>query len=195
MKSIKDLMLLKRDGTAEAFNFVKLRSCLARLLAAAHEDPELAEPLVRAIAMHLREWSAAQLPTTEYVLRCARAVLRQTGMCESARLLETQHRLRQARRSRVRVTDPRGPATAPVRWRKGAVVATLQRLYGVRQPIARFLAGRIEGRVLELGYPLVSRPFLTELVRNEMLAWGLEPDVKDVLPTPSLSGEAGPGKE
>jgi hypothetical protein len=39
--------------------------------------------------------------------------------------------------------------------------------------VARFLAGQIEAQVFTLDYRLITRPFLSELVRSEVLAWGL----------------------
>ena len=49
----------------------------------------------------------------------------------------------------------------------------MRNVYDLGQPVARYLAGLIEERVFELGYRLLSKPFIAELVHNEVLAWGL----------------------
>ena len=182
MKRTKSLIITKRDGTLERFSVEKLRSCLGRVLSATADEPRLADPLSRAIKLHLQESGRTAMSSSEYVFRCARSVLLQTGLSDAARGLVSHRRLRIARRRRVRVYDPLETGREPVRWRKSAVVASLQNVYNVRQAVARFLAGHIENRVLELGYRLVSRPFLAELVRNEMLAWGLPFDRVPVAP-------------
>jgi len=173
VKRTRTLVLTKRDGTLERFNFQKLRVCLSKALQAAGDDRHLAEPLARAIADHLERLDPSEMPSTEYVFRCACAVLEQTGLAEAARLLVAHRRLREARRQRVQVYDPAEPGRPPCRWRKDALVSTLQNAYDLRQAVARFLAGRIEERVFELGYRLLSKGFIAELVRNEVSAWGL----------------------
>jgi hypothetical protein len=173
VKPAKALVITKRDGTLERFNPAKLRTCLVRAIQAGGEEPQMAGPLAQAIAVHLREQSDPEMHTSEYVYGCARAALAQTGLSCSAEAMGAHRRLREARRRRVRVYDPLEFGRPAVRWRKGAIVATLQNVYDLRQTVARFLAGLIEGRVFGLGYRLLSKPFLAELVRNEVLAWGL----------------------
>lgn len=173
MKPKKALVITKRDGTLEQFSAAKLRSCLTRVLQAGGEELRMAGPLAQAIAVHLRGQNDPEISTSDYVYGCACAALAQTGLTCSASALQSHRRLREARRQRLRVYDPLQPGRPPARWRKGTVVATLQNVYELRQGVARFLAGLIEAHVFELGYRLLSKPFLAELVRNEVLAWGL----------------------
>ncbi|MCK4341571.1 MAG: hypothetical protein KAY37_07610 [Phycisphaerae bacterium] len=174
MKRRKAIVVTKRDGSAECFSVTRLSSCLARGLQARAYAPRLAGPLARAVTLHLREWSDDQPPTTQYVFRCVCSVLQQTGLGDVAEDLNHHRRLRTARRRRTRVLDGSDqPATRGRPWRKAALVATLRNRYGLRQAVARFLAGQIESRVFALNYRVLTKPFLTELVRNEVLAWGL----------------------
>lgn len=174
MNSARSIILVKRDGTLERFNPQKLRACLFRVLHLTAGDPAIVEPVVRAITLHLRQWpSGEELPDTDHIYRCVQAALIQLAQPEAARALAAHRRLRQARRQRVRVYDPLEPAQSPVPWRKSELVATLQSVYDLRQATARFLAGQIEDRVFTLGYRLLSKPFVAELTRNEVLAWGL----------------------
>ena len=73
----------------------------------------------------------------------------------------------------IRAAWPSEPGRSAARWRKAALVATLQNVYDLRQSVARFLAGRVEERVFGLRYRLVSKSLLAEMVREEVLAWGL----------------------
>ncbi len=176
MKSSRQIALTKRDGTVERFSMAKLRNCLATVMSGQAYDPGLAGPLARAIAMHLEDWHDSSPPTSGYVYRCLRSVLRQTGLGPVADDLGAHRLARQQRRSRIRVFDEvpaRGPGR---RWRKSVIVKTLQGRYGLRHSVSRFLAGQVETQVFGLDYRMVTKPFLSELVRSETLAWGLAPE-------------------
>ena len=155
-------------------------------------DPRLAGPLGRAVAMHLQEWRDPAPPSTSYVYRCVRAVLQQTGLSDVADELAGHRQQRRWRRARIRVVDPDRPAQEGTLWHKAPLVETLQNHYGLRYPVARFLAGRVEHQVFALDYRVVSKAFLWELIRNEVLAWGLadEQTLKGVQPVglPSVVG-------
>jgi hypothetical protein len=172
MKDRKHIIVTKRDGTLERFRPAKLVATVARAMRARRYDPALAEPLVRAVALHLREWGDPQPPTTNYIHRCVCSVLRQTGLSDIGDDLAAARRQRTLCRRRVRVVerdgDPRGET-----WRKAVVVETLQNTYGLRYAVCRFLAGQIEQQIFALNYRRVKKSFLAELVRNEVMAWGL----------------------
>lgn len=173
MKSTKQIIVAKRDGSLERFSMAKLTNCLDRVMRGRAYDPALARPLTRAVAMHLRDWRNANPPSTDYVYRCVRTVLQQTGLSDVATDLAAHRRLRRLRRRRIRVLAT-GHAIGPGEpWHKIAIVATLQNRFGLGQTVARFIASQIEKQVFALGYRLVSKTFLAELVRNEVLAWGL----------------------
>jgi hypothetical protein len=199
VKPKKALVITKRDGTLERFSVAKLRTCLARALREGGDEPQMAGPLAQAIAVHLCDQNDPEVSTSEYVYGCARAALTQTGLACSAEALAAHRRLREARRQRVRVYDPLQCGRTPVRWRKGAIVATLQNVYDLRQTVARFLGGLIEARIFDLGYRLLSKSFLAELVRNEVLAWGLlferASAFDSQIGTPNPVAGSGPPKE
>lgn len=173
MKSAKQIVVTKNDGTLERFSLTKLTSCLAAVMRGQAYDARLGSPLAKAVLMHLREWRGLKPPSTEYIYRCVCSVLEQTGLGDVAEDLAAHRRLRNARRHRTQVVDATGSDARGESWRKGALVGTLQSRYGLRHGVARFLAGQIEAQVFALGYRVVSRAFLAELVRNEVAAWGL----------------------
>lgn len=165
-------MVTKRDGTVEHFRPAKLTNCLVRAMQGRAYDPNLAEPLTRAVTLHLGEWRDTQPPTTNYIHRCVCSVLRQTGLGDVAEDLGLQRRTRTLRRRQIRVVDEDGSEHG-VAWRKASIVATLLNDYGLRHTVSRFLAGEIEMQVFALDYRRIRKSFLAELVRNEVLAWGL----------------------
>lgn len=173
MKNTKQIVVTKGDGTVERFSLTKLQNCLTRVLRTQSYDARLAGPLANAIAMHLAEWQGAVPPSTNYIHRCARSVLNQTGLAEVAEVLATHRRQRQVRRRQIRVLETELARGLGQPWRKGALVEHLEHRHGLRHAVARFLAGRIEDQVFALDYRVVSKSFLRELVRNEVLAWGL----------------------
>lgn len=176
MRRTRQIVVTKRDGTLERFSLEKLCNCLAAVLRRQAYDPRLAGPLAKAVAMHLQEWQESSPPTTDYIYRCVRSVLQQTGLTDVADELAAHRRQRRARRARIHVVDPARPG-ARERWRKGALVETLQNGQGLRYSVSRFMAGQIEARVFALGYREVTKPFLLELTRNEIQAWGLVDEV------------------
>lgn len=173
MKSDKPLLISKRDGAVERFSRTKLRNCVARALQASAADARLAEPLSRAVELHMQEWTEPRPPTTDYLFRCVRSVLQQTGLSEAAEALQEHYRARRARRKRCRVVDQLHRESNATAWNKRAIVDTLHKRYGLSIGVARFLAGRVEDQALQLGSRFVSRSLLSELMAHELAAWGL----------------------
>ena len=172
MSESKPIILAKRDGALEPFLPGKLRRVLALALRAGRHDPRLADPLIQAVEAHLQCWDEPRPPTTEYVYRCAHTVLRETGLNEVADVLATHRRWRRLKRRSVRVLRPDASgAAAP--WRKTNVVGALEKRYELGHAVARIVAGELENRVLNLGFRTISHGLLEELIRNELLAWGL----------------------
>ena len=173
MKSNATIQLAKRDGTREPFQAAKLRRCFAIGMNACGYEEHLADDLVRAVWLHLKEWPESRPPKTEYVFRCVRTVLKETGLRDVAKFLDRYRRERAGRRSQVRVALDRRAESPPRAWQKGHVVRALQKRFGLARTTARVLGNEVEQRVLGLGYRLVSSSLITELVRNELRCWGL----------------------
>jgi hypothetical protein len=167
------IVITKRDGSVERFSLAKLGNCLATVMRDQAYDPQLAAPLARAVALHLREWRDAQPLTTDYVYRCVQSVLQQTGLGDVADDLAAHRCVRSRRRQRIRVSDAASSGGVGEPWCKAKLAETLESCYGLRHAVARFLAGRIEQQVFALNYRVISRPLLAELTRSEVLAWGL----------------------
>lgn len=173
MTSEPNVILIKRDGSLERFNRAKLRNCLLKVFAGRNYDPALADPLARAIEVHLRDWRGAQLPSTEHLYRCLRTVLTQTGLSDAAGELALHRRVRQMRRERLAVVETTQDRASAPRWDKKLIIQRLQDHYRVRPAVARYLAGRIESQVLGLNADAISQTHLRRLIRKELLEWGL----------------------
>lgn len=167
------LLITKSDGSREVFVEEKLRRCLSLALASASFDEVHASALASAVRIHIeRDADTANL-TSEYVFQCAIAVLNQTGATQAAEELQKHYREREGLRRRTRVFNPQRPAKGLKPWRKSAVVATLRNKHGVDAKVARVLAGEIEMRIFASGYQVIRTPLILEIVKNELMAWGL----------------------
>lgn len=173
MRGTRQIVVSKRDGTLERFSLAKLTNSLARAMRDRLGDPRPAKPLAKAVALHLQAWQEPNPPTTGYIYRCVRSALQQTGLGHVADGFAAHRRRRRARRRGIRVLDPASRTHPGQPWSKGALVATLRSRYGLRHAVSRFVAGQIEQQVFALDYRTVLKPLLAELVRNELLAWGL----------------------
>ena len=165
--------IAKRGGATEPFRADKLRRCLAIGMQACGYHEQWADDLVRAVRLHLQDWPANRTVKSEYVFRCVRTVLRETGMGNVGQVLERYRHERALGRARVRVYSETRPGRRPTGWCKARVVRSLRKRHGVSWAAARVLAGEVESRVLALGYPLVSTALVRELIRTELRCWGL----------------------
>lgn len=176
------VMVAKRGGGLEMFEPGKPRRCLAIVLQASGREARFAGALARAVELHLRDWPASSPPSSSYVFHCLKTALAETGMEGAARRLAMHRRQRADRRRRLKVFDPKQPRRAPAPWRKATLAATLEAGHGLSHRVARIIAGETERRVLALQYSVVSKSLVRELLRCELLAWGLGDVSTDLVP-------------
>jgi len=150
---------------------------------ACNHQAHVADDLVRAMEIHLRDCSVGRALKSDYIFRCARTVLRETGLPEVAKVLDSFRCHRAACRERVRVFCETSADHSLKKWRKTRVVKTLVSEFGLSNSTARVLAGEVEQRVLMLGYGAVSTGLVSELIRTELRCWGLSRDALRVAPT------------
>lgn len=192
MKKHRVVRIVKRDGNTESFDFMKLKRSVSAAMKTSGYDPGYADALAKAVAIHVREWDEHEPPTTEYLFSCVRSVLEETGLGDVAQAIVRHRRQRAGRRSTVSVIDPRRPQRAPSAWCKSRLVETLERRYQVKSDVARFLGGEIEQRLLALGYHVVSTALVAELIRNELMAWGLSDEAAAARATADVPGNEAP---
>ncbi len=173
MKKLKIASVAKRDGSVEPFEFAKLRRCLAVAMKGCGYDAVYADALARAVALHLQDWRDAAPASTGYIAGCVKAVLEETGLCDVAGFLDRHRRQRDSKRSRISVIDAASAEKLQRSWAKKLAVEVLVERHGVRASVARILAAEVEQRVLALNYNMISTGLLDEIIRNELMAWGL----------------------
>lgn len=188
-------MVRKRDGSLERFEFAKLRRGLAVAMRDCGYEARFADSLAQAVTIHIRDWRDGRPPTSEYIFRCVRTVLDETGLEDVARRLMTHRRYRACRRRGLTVLDTRRPGRAATPWRKSVVVSTLQRRHKLGATAARILAGQIEERVLSLNYSVISSALVAELIRSELMAWGLSEAGCPHAATAEGAGASPPGED
>jgi hypothetical protein len=170
------LKVAKSEGSIERFQVGKLRRSIWLAMQGLDCEPQLADPLARAVAMYVRGRRSAAMLTTGDVFECAQTVLDDTGLGEVSRRLAEHRRQRVGRRRRLLVADFERADAECVGWSKQRVVDAIERQYRLRHPVARIIGGEVEKRVLELDFKVVSTTLVREIVRNELLAWGLVSD-------------------
>lgn len=193
MKKSRIARVAKRDGSHETFELGKLRRTLAGAMRGCGYDEMYADALAKAVAIHVKEWRDESPPTTEYIFGCVRAVLDETGLGDVAAALQRHSRQREVKRRKVEVLNTRRADQPRVPWSKGRIAATLERRHGLKASVARILAGEIEGRVLGLNYGVISSALIAEIIRNELMAWGLSDDAMAVVARPEVDASVGPG--
>lgn len=170
-------MVTKTDGSRELFSEEKLRRSLSLALESGGFDTAHAGPLASAVRLHVQRDTDIAGLTSEYLLVCATAVLNQTGAGEAAEELLRRHRERDGLRRRTRVFNPERPNKGLKPWHKSVLVECLRSKHGLESNVARLLAGEVEMRVFACGFQVVRAPLISELLRNELMAWGLIDDL------------------
>jgi 2-phosphoglycerate kinase len=188
VSSSKRIMIAKREGDLEVFETAKLRRCLTAAMKLCNCDTRLADALARAVKLHLQDWTETAPPTTDYVFRCIRTALTETGMDHVAQRIAGYRRRREIQRRSLLVSDHRISRPAAVPWRKATVARSLETFHGLSHSVARILASEIEQRVLALGYNVVSTALIAELIRSELWAWGLADTAATMAPQPDVAG-------
>ncbi len=175
MSDVRRVQVVKRDGSKEPFEFAKLRRSVAAAMRTCHYEDRYADALCRAVTLHIDQ-SARRHPTTEYVFRCVRAVLSETGLTDVGEQFALFRRRRDSQRRDLCVIGARRAQGRTVPWDRGRVTRTLEKRYGVGHATARIVSGEIERRVLGLGYKTLTAALVSELLRSELRAWGIVPE-------------------
>ena len=160
--------VVKRDGTKEPFDALRVRGCLLRVIDPEEASFAHADALAWAIRCYLRR-RRIRCVSSAALLEMLLSVLRGVGMADSAGRLEAHYAARARFRSRLRV-DHGEACTA---WSKQWLVEHARRQWALPRPVARILAGRIEFELMERQTDRVARGELMEMLASEVAAWGL----------------------
>ncbi|MFQ5423623.1 MAG: hypothetical protein ACE5F9_06530 [Phycisphaerae bacterium] len=171
----------KRDGEVERFSLPKLMTCMRRGLDGAGDAAGFslrgARGLAEAVQTYLAEMADTDPVMAARIADMVYLVLTHTGHGEAAMAIQEFARERERDRRRVLVATRRkvDGRYAQRRWKKGLVVSHLRRQHLLDAPVSRMIAGRVEQLVFNCGLRVVTSGLVTEMVRSELLAWGLLP--------------------
>lgn len=180
-RSKDELRVVKRDGSIEPFMTSKILSCIFNGLEATGEASELTAAMARglgeAVTEYLHSISKGSTIPSRQLVDLVDLVLSQTGHCEAAMAIRHHANLRDRRRKVMMVATPRPTDGRFVqkRWDKSLIVQHLKRQHQLDAPTSRMMASRVEQLVFNCGLRVVTAGLVREMVRSELLAWGLMP--------------------
>jgi hypothetical protein len=169
----------KRDGSTESLCFAKLLGTVRKGLEASGEscgsEPQVAAGLAEAVYDYARETFRGAMVDATRLAELVEIVLSQTGHAGACLAAQEFRALREQQRRRVMVAGPRPSDGRYVRrrWNKSHVVQHLRRHHGLDAPVSRMIAGRVELLVFNCGLKAVTTGLVLEMIKSELLAWGL----------------------
>ncbi len=175
------IRVCKRDGSDEPFSLAKLAGSIREGLDASGEAAGLAGStaagLAEAVHDYVEKSSADDPVKTEFLAELVELVLAQTGHTAASMAFQRHRSFRDRQRRRVMVANPRPSDGRFVRrrWNKSHIVQHLRRQHGLDAPVSRMIAGRVEQLVFQCGLNVVTVGLVYEMIKSELLAWGLLP--------------------
>jgi hypothetical protein len=174
-----DLRVAKRDGSIEPFLTCKLLQCIRHGLDATGETADLdaatARGLGEAVCEYLHSTYKGPAIPARQLIDLVELVLTQTGHSGAAMAIRHHSCFRDKQRRMVMVAAPRANDGRLIqrKWDKALLVQHLRRQHELDVPVARLIAGRVEQLVFNCGLRVVTAALVSEMVKSELLAWGL----------------------
>ncbi|MBN2563652.1 MAG: hypothetical protein JXQ75_22265 [Phycisphaerae bacterium] len=171
----------KRDGSTEPLSFAKMLNCIRNGLEASGEAPGLETGMAAGLAEVVHEYVKKSFRNSAVESRrlaeLVDLVLAQTGHTAACMATQQYRSLREQQRRQVMVANPRPSDGRYVRrrWNKSHIVQHLRRRHMLGAPVSRMIAGRVEQLVFNCGLRVVTAGLVCEIIKSELLAWGLLP--------------------
>lgn len=181
LRQEEGIRVRKRDGSTEPLSFCKLTGGMRRSLEAAGEaiglEAATSAGLAEAIHDYLRRAGREEAIDTRHLAELVELVLLQTGHNGAAAVFHQYQSLRDQQRRRLMVAGQRPSDGRYVqrRWDKSLVVQHLRRQHNLESTVARLIAGRVEQLMFACGLRVVTGGLVYEMIKSELLAWGLLP--------------------
>lgn len=175
------ISVLKRDGNVEPFVLAKLLNCIGSGFHASGEPQErgssTSRGLAEAVQAYLQKSRAFTAVPSDHLAELVELVLTQTGYAAAGAAIRHHHCVRERLRRWVKVAHRRAKDGRFVhrQWDKGLIVRRLLEDYQIDAPAARVIAGRVEQLVFNCGLKIVTADLVEEMIKSELLAWGLLP--------------------
>jgi len=173
------LTVIKSDGSREVYLHTKVMGSISAALEESDDySAAEAEQMAEAITSYLRRRYRGGLVNSDEIHSMVEVVLYDSCYDEAALCLN-EHRLRrQIQRNRTEVINYDGQdnkqsdfyaaAIETQPWDKSIIVQQLENQKRVNHKLARVVAGRVEEKVLQLGFRRLTSSLVKELVRNEL---------------------------
>jgi len=173
------LHVCKSDGTTEPFIFPKLVNSIRNGLQAGGDAAGLgvnaANGLADAVHQYVRQSGGGAPVQSKHLSELVDLVLTHTGHTAACMAVRRYRSMREEQRRRVMVATARSSNGQYVhhRWNKGRLVQHLQRQHLLDAPASRMIAGRVEQLIFNCGLTVVTSGLVREMIKSELLAWGL----------------------
>lgn len=163
------ISVIKRDGSTEGFERLKVRSCLMRALAGEIDGLYQADVLSSALEfyLHRRKLRCISSPA---LMEMVLTALKAAGQKRAARRMERFHARRMGLRGRLVLHHGFGPPTA---WSKEWLAHHARSLYDLGATAARILAGDVELQLLRRRRREIGRGEVMRMLHREAQAFGL----------------------
>lgn len=162
------ISVVKRDGSIEPFDRLKLRGCLLRVLPSGSEEYYLSEALSAAIECYLRRLGR-RCVSSPALLEMTLQALCSANQDPSALRLEHRHRRRLEMRSALQVRHGHSRTA----WSKQWLAQLAAARWELSRPAARIVAGDVEERLLARPRRHLSRKAVLGMLDEAMQAYGL----------------------
>ncbi len=175
------IRVAKRDGSDEPFSPAKLACGIREGLDASGEAAGLAGStaagLAEAVGDYVKKSCTDGPVESKFLAELVELVLAQTGHTAACMAFQRYRSFRDQQRRRVMVANARSSDGRFVRrrWNKSHIVQHLRRQHGLDAPVSRMIAGRVEQLIFQCGLNVVTAGLVYEMIKSELLAWGLLP--------------------
>jgi len=169
MSPSRKIQVLKRDGTAEAFDSRKLAASIWRAINCRSATYEHARRLAEAVETYIIR-KGCRCVSSSAVFEMTVKALRHVGLLKAAESAENYRAWRSLLRQQLRIKHDEGRLTL---WDKGWLLEFATRSWHISPAVARILAGKIELDLLRSGESIVPRQKVIGLLNRSVAEYGL----------------------
>jgi len=165
----RTIRVLKRDGSSEPFQTLKLAGAMWRGMQQSRGRYHDARDLAEAIEIHLAR-TGQNTVTSDTVFAMVIRVLRRVRMGRAGQAIETHRLWRRAQRAGLLVYH--GPNKITL-WDKGWLCQVAQHTWGISPVTARTVAGAVEADLLAADEIMVTREEVLSRMNEAVSQFGL----------------------
>ncbi len=169
MEELRKIMVLKADGSVEAFDRMKLTSSMWRAMHGAGGKFRDARSLAETIEIYLTRKNQTSIETTAIAGMCAK-IMRRVLLSEAADRYEAYHAWREDRRGQLHLRHDGGMETL---WDKNWISELAGRCWNLSPVTSRIIAGMVEREILEGERDVLYRDEVIAMLNDHVTSLGL----------------------